>query len=74
MTKLCVVYELALFKIAALGPTDEPGDSEHDSLEEAEEHGRTQGLYEAAAIARAALGAVVHPGVDLACVTPARPP
>ncbi|MEI7609993.1 MAG: hypothetical protein WCJ64_21635 [Rhodospirillaceae bacterium] len=45
----------ALREIARLGPTSEPGDQEHDGLEEAEAHGLRLGHWEAAVIARRAL-------------------
>ncbi|MEI7610883.1 MAG: hypothetical protein WCJ64_26160 [Rhodospirillaceae bacterium] len=47
--------ERALREIARLGPTSEPGDQEHDGLEEAEAHGLRLGQWEAAVIARRAL-------------------
>ncbi|MEI7606400.1 MAG: hypothetical protein WCJ64_03345 [Rhodospirillaceae bacterium] len=47
----------ALEEIARLGPSEEPGDHEHDTLEEAESHGLKVGLWQAADIARRALAA-----------------
>ena len=45
----------ALRAIARLGPSEDPGDREHDSLEDAEAHGVELGLFQAADIARRAL-------------------